>query len=163
MMGLEPTTFCMASVSGRAVPCTAVHQNRLVEPNLRGGAARRVTPTHARRCHRCHAWADCASRPPTPIPDWRYVNAARGAARPEPSETGPGYGSPLRRRKSSPSIGHAERSRSRYHESTGEVVTRLRSAAARGPCRCSPSRLILRERPGLHGTFVFLGDRSDAR
>jgi hypothetical protein len=55
MMGLEPTTFCMASASGRSRPFAPVRSNWPFAAVSVGASERERTRANAQPCHSCHA------------------------------------------------------------------------------------------------------------
>jgi hypothetical protein len=54
MMGLEPTTFCMANASGRSRPFAPVRSNASIAGRFRESSERDRTRANAEPCHSCH-------------------------------------------------------------------------------------------------------------
>src|SRR6266511_2968939 len=54
MMGLEPSTFCMARSGGRSHPFAPVRSNRLFTGSSPDGANAKRTRANAEPCHSCH-------------------------------------------------------------------------------------------------------------
>jgi hypothetical protein len=96
MMGLEPTTFCMAKVGGRSRPFACVRRNLSFAAASFGATERQRTRTNAECSHcshrgRCHLQLAGPGRPHTPCGGGRASDGTRTPC----TSIGPAFSEPV--------------------------------------------------------------------